>query len=666
MTGASSKRIHRFDWAIVAFCASLLTGVHIQAVLIGETVAGPVLLLDHIFVVTLTVALLFICAALGHMMLRRLGVADDSAIDAVAFSVALGAGLLATAILLAVAVAGVRESVLLAVVLGACALGRREMQLLPARLQEAARELKHKAGKPALILVGIMAIGMTIQAIAPPLDYDTLMYHVRIPTQFLQRGALYVPEDNLHVAYVGLLHSLYLPLIAAKAPAGCAILNVVFALLLSATLLTSCTRFLSLITGQVAMVIFWGSSIVHLVAATARVDVTLMLYLFLGHYALLRWLLSSESQTAWTIVAATLLGFASGIKYSGFVYVLAVSPIILAAAIRSGKGARQTLRSVATFGLVAAAAGTPWLVKNILLLGAPLYPYFAERMVQPWLASLNGTVNLPPGLAAAALRPLAEVREPFNLITWFMAPERLTPEIEGTAYGANIAFVMLVFALPLLRNRTFSAFVVPGLIFVALVLLRNPYLNLRYLMPALAVLTIGSAHVIATGIREVKLFSRYSGPFVFTVAICSVLPSLLVLGNSVGQLRLVAHAIGAVSRYNSKAEFNAERYVNHDLPVDARVLLLFDARGYRYSRTVIQDNNLTNWPLLISVLGPSHCLDGSGITHVLVNTYGLRLYMNRGLNSNHILWDRFDEFADRCLEEVRREPDFTLFGVRGS
>jgi hypothetical protein len=182
------------------------------------------------------------------------------------------------------------------------------------------------------------------------------------------------------------------------------------------------------------MVIFWGSSIVPLVAITARVDVTLIFYLFLGHYALLRWLLSSESQTPWAVVAATLLGFASGIKYLGFVYVLGLTPIILAAAITTGKAARQTLRSVAVFGLVAAAAGAPWLIKNILLLGAPLYPYFAERLLQPWLATLNGAVDLPSGLAPAALRPLSEVREPFSLVTWFMAPERLTPENEGTAY----------------------------------------------------------------------------------------------------------------------------------------------------------------------------------------------------------------------------------------
>jgi hypothetical protein len=664
MTAASSQRTSRLDWAIVAFCASLLTAVHIDAVRVGDTVAGPVLLLDHVFVVTLTGVLLCVCAALGHMMLRRLRVVDDSAIDALAFSVALGAGLLSTAILVAVAVAGVQESVLLVVLLGAGALGRREMQLLPALLQQAAQELKHKAGKPALMLVGIMAIGMTIQAIAPPMDYDSLMYHVRVPTQFLERGALYVPEDNLHVAYVGLLHSLYLPLIAAKAPAGCALLNVFFALLLSATLLTSCTRFLTSTTGQVAMVIFWGSSIVHLVATTARVDVTLVFYLFLGHYALLRWLLSSQSPTPWTIVAATLLGFASGIKYLGFPYVLALTPLILAAAISTGKAAGQTLRNVAIFGLVAVAAGAPWLIKNIVLLGAPLYPYFAERILQPWLATLNGTADLPSGLASAALRPLSEVREPFSLVTWFTAPERLTPEIEGSAYGANLAFVLLVFALPLLRNRTFSAFVVPGLIFVAVILLRNPYLNLRYLMPALPALTIASAYVIATGIREVRLLRRYSGPFVLVAVTCSVLPSLIVLGSNFSYLRPIAHAIGAVSRYYYKGEINAERYVNDRLPRDARVLLLFDARGYRYSRTVIQDNNLTNWPLLISVLGPSKCLEGSGITHVLVNEFGLRLYVNRGLNSNHILWDRFDEFADRCLEEVHREPDFWLFAVR--
>jgi hypothetical protein len=392
------------------------------------------------------------------------------------------------------------------------------------------------------------------------------------------------------------------------------------------------------------------------------VDVTLMFFLFLGHYALLRWLLSSQSPQPWTIVAATLLGFASGIKYLGLVYMLGLIPIILAAAITTGKTLRQTLQSLATFGLVAAAAGTPWLVKNVVLLGAPLYPYFAEPNLEPWLAALHGTVDLPSGLAA--LSPLAEVREPFSLITWFMAPERLTPESEGPAYGANFAFVLLVFALPLLQNRAFSAFVVPGLIFVTVLLFRDPYLNLRYLMPALPTLTIGSAFVIATGVRAVKPLSRHSGLIVLMVVTCSVLPSLLVLGDRLSQLRPVAHAIGVVSRYHYRGENSAERYVNERLPLDARVLLLFDARGYRYSRTVLQDNLLTNWPLLISVLGPSHCLEASDITHVLVNNVGLRFFINRGLNTDHILWDRFDEFASRCLEEVQRQPEFWLFRVR--
>ena len=51
------------------------------------------------------------------------------------------------------------------------------------------------------------------------------MYHLRVPAQFLEAGRIYLLEDNLHVAYVQLVHMLYLPLLAYGSTSGPALLR---------------------------------------------------------------------------------------------------------------------------------------------------------------------------------------------------------------------------------------------------------------------------------------------------------------------------------------------------------------------------------------------------------------------------------------------------------
>jgi hypothetical protein len=660
--------------AAATLLAISLVGVHVYAVRRGAELTGVLLFLDHLFVIGLAGGLLFLCTAVGRVAIRRIDIEDDSAIDTLAFSMATGVGLLSTTVLLVSAVIGVRRSILTLIVLAAAGVGWRQTTLLPALVLNAMRELREKAGIAALVISGIGAVVMVVLAIAPPADYDSLMYHLRIPAQFLGRGVVYVPEDNLHVAFVGLAHFAYLPLLAADAPASVALLSTCFAFVLCAVLLTAGVRFFSAQTGRLAMMLFWGSPVVLLVAVTPKVDVTLTCYVFLGHYALLRAIHSGREPTPWFVLAAALLGFASGVKYLALAYVAALAPLVLACVFSWDRPNVKRLRLLARFGFVFAGAALPWLVKNVVLVGAPLYPFFSETVLPPWLEAFHVTARPPSTLDSGALKPLRAVREPFNLLTWFVAPEQLTPEGEGSLYGANPVFLVLPFALLLIRNRMFAALFLPGVLFVGIVLLRGLHINLRYLTPALPILTLATACIVAAAIGKAGRYIR-SGVVVGAVLAFSLLPTVFAVGQKLRDTRAPAHALGALSRarywsdspYAEIASYaRMTTFVNSRLSPDARILLLFEGRGYGYKPHVLQDNVLTNWPLLISGLGPSRCLDSSGITNVLVNTEVWRYFIDRGLNPRLILWDRFEDFAKRCLVLIERRPGFELYGVRSA
>src|SRR5262249_10115931 len=140
------------------------------------------------------------------------------------------------------------------------------------------------------------AVGFVfLVAIAPPADWDSLMYHLRLPAQFLERGQIFLPEDNLHVAFVGLPHMLYLPLLRVGSSSAPAVFSAALTLALGLSVFALGSRFWGDVCGLSGLLLLWSSPVLLLVGGTARIDVTGALFLLLAHYALLL-AISSKSE----------------------------------------------------------------------------------------------------------------------------------------------------------------------------------------------------------------------------------------------------------------------------------------------------------------------------------------------------------------------------------
>ena len=112
------------------------------------------------------------------------------------------------------------------------------------------------------------------------------------------------------------------------------------------------------------------------------------------------------------------------------------------------------------------------------------------------------------------------------------------------------------------------------------------------------------------------------------------------------------------------AYWNARNRVHQITEPDDRILFLFEARGLYFDRNVLQDNVLTNWPLLRATGATERCLEATGITHILLNQAAMGYYQRRGLDPTDVEWQHFSSFQARCLEPVFDEAGFSLFQVR--
>lgn len=645
----------------------------------SDTRTGLPVLLLHVATLVGALLLLLTQVAIGATVRARLGArGPETAAWRWPVDATLGAGLLALVLLAAGAIGALQPASVLASTLALALLCRRAWAA-------AARELGVRLvpsgtvtepgieTSAALLLRALLAVLVLLcvaAALAPPTEWDSLMYHLRIPLQLLEQGRLATPVDSFHVALVGTSHFATLPLLAAGLRSGPAVMQVLaLVLTVAATTQLAARAGVSRPGGWIAAAMVLGSPAFMLVAITARVDVTLVLALVVAHLALLT--ARDEQDGRLVLVAALLVAVAMGIKPQAGAYALALVPL----GWMASRGARPALAAA----VVAGIASAPWYLKNQWLVGAPLYPKGAPGWFEPWIAQLYGTPIRPATVDASILSALPEARGTFDLLDAFFEPGRLTIEGEGVFYALS----PLLLTLPLLllavrRDRRAVGIGAVALVYGAFVIVPFGQINMRYLMPAVPALAV--AVVAGLESANAMLGGRMSTGMRRALVGIALLIALLPLSGAVrqrflgGDAVLLRHALGIASaqevwrrhpdgtaRELSPTIANVQRLV----PAGSRILFLWEARGAAFERDVLVDVMLSNWSYVAQSPAAETCLAGTGITHLLVGAGSVEYYVNRGADPRAFLLDRFARFRERCLgPNTTVGPGVELFPLR--
>jgi hypothetical protein len=103
------------------------------------------------------------------------------------------------------------------------------------------------------------------------------------------------------------------------------------------------------------------------------------------------------------------------------------------------------------------------------------------------------------------------------------------------------------------------------------------------------------------------------------------------------------------------------------VPPTGRIALLFEGRGLYFSRSILQDNLFRTWVFIRPLVEAGGCLEGSGLTHVLVGADPIDYLVRRGMDLDRLGWSEFDGFSRRCLVPVERQPEgYMLYRLRGA
>ncbi len=224
-------------------------------------------------------------------------------------------------------------------------------------------------------LTALFSAIMASLFLSPPI-FDELLYHLALPERFLLgRAVSYIPFNvysnyplNVEMLYVwGLL----LPGIAVSRMIhfGLGVLSVLVIYLIA-------RKHFSREAGRVSVYLFLSMIGIGILSASAFNDFGLVFFCLMSLFVLLNWVETRKSY--WLILTGIFSGFALGAKYTAAVNLGIILILILIIGLIE-KEKPRTLASDLMLILVSAFLSfSPWLLKNFIFTGNPVYPFFYE------------------------------------------------------------------------------------------------------------------------------------------------------------------------------------------------------------------------------------------------------------------------------------------------
>lgn len=233
------------------------------------------------------------------------------------------------------------------------------------------------SGVAAAFGVMVLALGL-LRALAPPLMWDALVYHLTLPKLYAQTHQIQISGDFFFSGLPQLNEMLYTAAILLRGEVAAQTLGWMFGALLALGLNAHASAIGGPRAGPLAVALLFSSFSIALPLAWAYGELLLMLMAVSMLIALRHWRLTGRSKWLW--LAGVFAGLALGCKYTGAVVPLAGAAVVIASPPESSSQVRPyrlaPLWDAARFLLAAGLTFSPWLLKNLLFTGNPVYPLF--------------------------------------------------------------------------------------------------------------------------------------------------------------------------------------------------------------------------------------------------------------------------------------------------
>ena len=603
----------------------------------------------HFLNILLAAVFMFGCFSAGRAALKAAGFSFAGALEETMFSCGAGFGLLAAYGFLLALFNALYFWPIAAFLALACAAGVYSLRKDPLPALESGPGAFGPAELAALAVLLLAMLLNLAGALSPEIFYDALVYHLAVPNYYVIKHGLSPMPYNFYSNLPFTHGMLYSAALLIKGEALAKFVNYGAGVFTAGAVLALGARFFSVRAGLWGAFIFYTVCHAMIASWSAGTEALLMFFSTLALYAVLN---RKEGGMRWFWLAACFSGLAMGVKYTGL---FTAAGVMLTYAWPERRNPGAVIKNLALFTLVASVFVAPWLIKNYLYKGNPVFPF-------------------APGLFAAdqysdpqKLKEFighASQMGPLKLLPWLTTPWKITMGQVSNSECFSPLFILLLPVAFLLSGPAGPALTGLWVFFLSVWAGWSVSSTMvRFLMPAYpAAGLIMAVYLFSPGHGLLKKVLKAA---VFAVCLTSLYWAGLIF-YSQGRWRPLTGAVAAedflahTQQTYPNSSYSGLRFINDKTGPDAKVLLLGDERSYYLKKDFVV-SSVYDKTAAVEYAAASKDgedlyarLKADGITHILINpAEAIRL----GRDYRMFYWDErargvFYDFWDRHAREV--------------
>ena len=585
----------------------------------------------------LLVLLLFF-SALGRRIFRMTSIKFGSFAEELSFSFGIGTGVVSFLVFGLAAVDALYEIVVVGLILLLFAPIYSDAKTICLRAYDVLRSLSSQNWSLTelffLFLIAFGGIATFFAAATPPFFYDALAYHLAVPHKYLQ-----------HHGFHFLPHHYY-----SNFPANIGMIFLI-GLSFSGGMLAKLLSWLYAPMTVLAVYAFakkhWGRSIaltsaaiiscvpgILILSTLTSVDLGVMFYSSLSFFALSTWF--SSNLRSWVLLSGVFCSLAIGSKYTAIPVTFASLAITLVVHkfFTEKRSMVSIFQELVTFSVIVFFGISPWLFKNFMYTGNPIFPFFNT------LFGVHTGISV--GYAGIMARRLPSSSQWLDWIKFYLtAPWTITMTDVAAAGKAGAIFLLGFPAVFLLKTRDVIArnlllasicsfwlwvFLVPRVLRYAFQIFPLLSIVIAYTLWNLPV----SRHWKKFFVGGVGLLMAYNMTLFFSESMF-LKPFSYLFANYPQEDFLLEHGVN---------HYPALQYMNTRLPSHTKILFVGEFRGFYCERDYILqivrgDEDMFLQQLIHQATGITELvqeLQHRGITHILLNRSEMRRIAQNFLN----------------------------------
>jgi len=457
------------------------------------------------------------------------------------------------------------------------------------------------------IAIGILLLIEIVLNFTPPIDRDALIHHLAIPKLWLKNGGFYEMKWAPFSYYPMNVDLLYLIPLYFDQDFIAKFIHMGFGIGTALLIYHYLNKKISRIAGLLGILVFLSTPMIFRLSTEAYVDLGLTFFTTAAVLAFIRYRDGEYKEFKWLLLSSVAMGLALGTKYNALIAWFFLSASIIFVYSRDTGEQWKAIKCGLIFFLISLLIFFPWLIKNTIFTGNPLYPLFQGLFNITGVPAQEGSRSIVSGGTYSGIFQIREAMYGESFWETLLIPIRyfFQGQDNNARYFDGVLNPVLIILSPFaFLNKAFSRDKLFFTSFAVFFILAATFLDqtrIRYILPIVPILSMLSVMGL---INIFNWAMSRSNQLRHVLAVVFVSCFIVIMSQNVFYIKNYFQKLSPmnfVSGKESKDDYisrhlgshPAMKCINQFAPQDAKIrLILLAGRGYYLDRMYEDDPSM--------------------------------------------------------------------------